>query len=154
MLFRVSFVAVVGVVSVLPQCIMASAVEHARELQAITYPTKRYDADWASLDADTFANAVALNYNQGRWDLENRSYREGLPYDELIATLTDVEMESLNNLVANEDSWDCWINHYDGYYWEDIELDPSLLNAFTTLGWKQWVWDWDTEAVSDTILLL
>jgi len=35
--------------------------------------------------------------------------------------------------------WDCYMNHYDGYYWED--LPASAASNYEILGYDQPSWD-------------
>ena len=38
--------------------------------------------------------------------------------------------------------WDCHVNHYSGYYWQDLVV-RSLDQYLTALGWDQSSWDND-----------
>ena len=40
----------------------------------------------------------------------------------------------------NEEMWDCHINHYYGYYWEDIEY-YGYDKYYVVLGWNADSWD-------------
>ena len=123
--------------------------ENGRRLQ-ITYPEKRYSADWSTLEADILEDALTLNYDQEKWDLEYRPFREQLRYSALLERLDENETIALTNLVPNEESWDCWINHYDGYSWAEIQADRTLSQQFAALGWVQTSWESSNYLVSDT----
>ena len=40
----------------------------------------------------------------------------------------------------DEEGWDCWMNHYFDYFWEEL-LDDDLQEYFVILGWTQEMWD-------------
>ncbi|KAL3919363.1 MAG: hypothetical protein SGILL_003790, partial [Bacillariaceae sp.] len=106
------------------------------------YPEKRFGANWENLDEDTRADARTLYYGWKKWDLVERSARESyLSYEEAILDMTKDQKKALDNLVANAESWDCYINHYDSYGWTDIESDETLLSAFVALGYTESWWD-------------
>lgn len=50
----------------------------------------------------------------------------------------DVIMHVLN--ITEDETWDCHINHYRDYFWEELEL-YNLSHYFEALGWNQARWE-------------
>ena len=51
-------------------------------------------------------------------------------------------MAGAQGLGIDEEMWDCHINHYSGYWWEDI-VWMGLDQYFTILGWDAGNWHYD-----------
>ena len=64
----------------------------------------------------------------GTSDLENWRF----------ADLVDNEQAAAGGLGINEAMWDCHINHYKGYWWQELE---QLQQYFVLLGWDMSMWD-------------
>ena len=50
------------------------------------------------------------------------------------------EREAVNELGIDEESWDCWVNHYVGLYWSTIE-ERGLEKYYIALGWSLESWE-------------
>jgi hypothetical protein len=46
----------------------------------------------------------------------------------------------------NEDRWDCCINHYTNYDWDELDMDdyPEVQLSYKVLGWNNRSWDTGT----------
>lgn len=62
---------------------------------------------------------------------------------------------ALQNVAVDSKTWDCWINHYIGNDWDELENKHNVSWAFEELGWNSSTWkssnpeDWpDTEEMS------
>jgi hypothetical protein len=53
-------------------------------------------------------------------------------------TPIDVIMNVLN--TTDEDSWDCYINHYEDYFWAELET-ANVSKYYQALGWDQTMWE-------------
>lgn len=42
--------------------------------------------------------------------------------------------------ISNAQTWDCWINHYSAFWWQDLE-DLGVSQYYTILGWDSNSWD-------------
>ena len=74
----------------------------------------------------------------GTNDIESWSYHD----------LYAGEISGLDSLGISDAQWDCWINHYMGYWWEDI-VSEGLEEYFTELGWDSSLWDEGLEPPSE-----
>ena len=54
----------------------------------------------------------------------------------------DNEIAGVQGLGIDDEMWDCHINHYFGYWWEDIEY-YAYTPYFNALGWNVDSWDND-----------
>eukprot|EP00978_Attheya_sp_CCMP212_P024994 scaffold79552_cov46-Attheya_sp.AAC.1 len=61
----------------------------------------------------------------------------------------DEEDRALAEIVGfTGDSWDCQINHYNGYNWTDIK-NANLTEYFETIGYDEDMWEEDEDAAID-----
>lgn len=77
-----------------------------------------------------------LGYATYTWNYPGTASIEEWSYHDLY----EEELEGVHGLGIDADMWDCHINHYIGYWWEDIEhfgYDQYL----TVLGWDVSSWD-------------
>ena len=107
----------------------------------LVFPENRYGEEWDLLDNVTMDAALDLNYYNDTWNLVSRASMEELSYESVVPLLKGTQQASLDHLVENEESWDCYMNHYDDYDWAEIADEPNLLGAFTALGWTETMWD-------------
>jgi len=61
--------------------------------------------------------------------------------------LSSNERDGASLLGHTQDSWDCFINHYEGYSWDDL-AEKGVQTHFIELGWTQAHW----EHTADTIV--
>lgn len=62
--------------------------------------------------------------------------------------LTTEEKTHVSTLDLNEDKWDCFVNHYNGFYWSNLE-DMDVAVYWKVLGWSESSWD-DETSLPDT----
>jgi len=109
--------------------------------ELLRYPNNRYDNDWSSLDPALKAHAESLFYTQPTWDLESRANIETMAY-ETVVDLMGGDSTAIDAIAYNEETWDCYINHYDGYDWFEIEAMPDVAGALRNVfGWTQAAWE-------------
>ena len=72
--------------------------------------------------------------NPGTADVEAWSYHD----------LYEKETVGVLELGMDDEMWDCHVNHYYGYWWEDIEYYGYDL-YFAALGWDVDSWDNDAQ---------
>eukprot|EP00957_Ditylum_brightwellii_P102163 7788211-Ditylum_brightwellii.AAC.1 len=57
---------------------------------------------------------------------------------------TDLTFEMRSILTPtfgfDEEKWDCWMNHYTGYDWEQLK-SSDLTQPFEALGWTEQSWN-------------
>lgn len=41
---------------------------------------------------------------------------------------------------VTEEQWDCYINHYSDYDWDEL-INATVVEYFITLGWNQESWE-------------
>ena len=102
-------------------------------------PEKRY-IEWAMLsDTDKGYAKDNLSYDKTSWNVPGTNSVEGWSFHDLY----DDEVEGALHLGLDSDTWDCHINHYYGYWWEDLEKDGHDRH-FSVLGWNEDMWDNET----------
>ena len=87
------------------------------------------------LDGDTRITAKVIAYTRSSWDNLEILDLESLRF----ADLTDEEKSTVNSLGMNANVWDCFVNHYNGYYWD--ELPGGVRSHFNVLGYGRSSWD-------------
>lgn len=103
-------------------------------------PELRY-IEWKELGLHETEIAEALGYNRYSWnnlellDLEEKAF-EDLSASEKAGALA---------LGFDQNTWDCFMSHYYGYYWSELE-DANVDQYFIALGWTKHSWDNDGKA--------
>lgn len=87
-----------------------------------------------------------MGYFRSSWDNLEIYDLETLAYSDL----TSQEKQYLMSLGMDGDKWDCYMNHYNGYYWDDLPK-ASISEHLTTLGYTQTTWDEDEGADTDNM---
>ncbi|EJK76256.1 hypothetical protein THAOC_01990, partial [Thalassiosira oceanica] len=75
------------------------------------------------------------------WDSVGQNEVESYIYDDLY----EREQAGLEALQISKKSWDCWVNHYSGLYWEDL-VALGLDRPYSILGWDERSWSGDADA--------
>lgn len=128
--------------------------------QIPAYPLDRFQ-EWRNLkEEEQEIVADILDYDKKSWNLPGKSELELLDFftinqtsfdDGTVAvgkkanleTPIDVIMNVLN--ITEEDIWDCHINHYRFWDWDEL-VNDSLATYYETLGWTNESFsneDWD-----------
>lgn len=114
------------------------------------YPLDRFQV-WRKLSGDEqkILNAV-LGYDKKRWNLPGLNKLERFTFSAIqnmsnfgeffavekvtgMDTQIDVIMNVMN--VTDRDVWDCHINHYEDFFWDEL-VNASIATHFETLGWN------------------
>jgi len=90
-------------------------------------------------DLSEFAQSVAtqLDYTASTWNAPTTARVEEFAFDNLDRFQRDAR-DLVRDLGFNRDQWDCYINHYAGFEWDNLERDPR--RALQTLGWTERIW--------------
>ena len=106
------------------------------------YPYIRY-TQWYMLDSDIKTIASTIGYDRTSWDNLQLSELEDVRYIDLTATEQDAITTSLG---LSSDMWDCYMNHYTGYYWDDLQT-IGVDVYYEILGYNAMSWDYESEYV-------
>ncbi|CAB9522379.1 expressed unknown protein [Seminavis robusta] len=124
------------------------------------YPLSRFQ-DWASLgDATQMAASDILDYDEKSWNRPGENKIEELSFETITLeaglgedvekqfdeTAVGVIMNDLN--FTEEQVWDCWVNHYQDYFWEELE-EVAVATYFEDLGWNRHSFEDDDPPESD-----
>jgi hypothetical protein len=120
------------------------------EEEELFFPDFRY-LTWEELDMESETNALILDYNETTWNLPGTNDIELKSYFSINLTFPEEHITAVDDLGFNEETWDCWINHYMDYDWDELEF-YNISESSELLGWDQSSWesgnpeDWpDTE---------
>ena len=105
------------------------------------YPDFRFTA-WEDLSTTIRDHAHAAGYQGKTWNEPGLQEIEKLDWESLEEAVR-AEMEGMGFTAPQ---WDCYMNHYRNYEWEDLEDDAANLHLqepFKTLGWTHQSWDED-----------
>jgi len=81
-------------------------------------------------------------------NLFNISLLKELEYVYLFDGLNSTQQQAVNDLEMDSNQWDCFMNHYENYYW-DIMPDHAR-DALIALGWVQCSWDKEPNCLVST----
>ena len=101
----------------------------------IPYPFYRFKL-WGDLSPGTQRRAEALGYEETTWNLPGTAVVEGLPWDSLDPT-QQVQAVSFG---FNEPVWDCYINHYRGFTWDQL-VQMEVGGYYAVLGYTPSSWE-------------
>ena len=82
-------------------------------------------------------NNTTISFAQ-TWNSPLNNELEDFIFDELY----DNAQSGAISLGFGDEKWDCHVNHYFGWWWEEME-DIGLDQHLTTLGWDETTWDND-----------
>jgi hypothetical protein len=99
------------------------------------YPHIRFTS-WSRLPSEKRAIAGNLGYDRSSWDNLETSDLEFFRY----ADLTAEEGLGIMSLGMDANMWDCFMNHYIGYYWADLQV-LGVSSYLETLGHSKSSWD-------------
>jgi len=98
---------------------------------------------WNELDPETQKIAMNLDYTNTTWNKYGANPIEESSWEDLTTEQTG----NASLLGYDMKSWDCWINHYEGYRWIDMgQPFIQVLQWFTSLGWDIQSWTGKKEA--------
>lgn len=104
------------------------------------FPAFRYKP-WNELSLSMQNTAIGMmNYTEDLWNDLGTHVAEKNTFLNLDSTMREGAME----LGFYTHNWDCFINHYQSYYWSSFHAD--LLVAITTLGWTEDSWTNDMQS--------
>jgi len=109
----------------------------------VDYPTFRF-REYSELSLEQKNAAASLEYNERTWnqpgtaDVEYMSWRSNV-------TNQFPEFRNATKILGfdgNEsvDVWDCWINHYNDYAWDEL-VQNDIVSFYIILGWTAESWD-------------
>jgi len=127
----------------------------------ISMPRFRFQM-WDDLDSDLEENAELMGYDEDSWEMLRSNEIEKLTYfafedmkditdnKDIKDFVKDVDQrvdngtEVLADMGFDEDSYDCWMNHFGWYSWDELET-YDLSEPYEELGWDEDSWTSDNE---------
>ena len=94
------------------------------------------------LDSDIKTIAGTIGYDRTSWDNLQLSTLEEVRYIDLTVD----EQVAVASLGLSSDMWDCYMNHYTGYYWADLQTQGVDV-YYEILGYNSVSWDYESEYV-------
>lgn len=99
-------------------------------------PEFRY-TPFESLDQTSQNIALAkLGYTPQTWNVHRLASIERRGWD----ALTSDQLDGADQLGFTENTWDCFVNHYESYDWETI-VDKGVHMHYEELGWNENNWN-------------
>ena len=92
-------------------------LEISCECSSASYPTIRF-VPWDK--NEDLSAAETLGYNSTSWDNPGMNPIERLTYELVVVDCSLAN--ALAELGIDQQSWDCYINHYRGYTWPDLKI--------------------------------
>lgn len=95
---------------------------------------------WADLTDDVKWIAETLRYTEETWNLPGSASIEALSFDAIEISGIAGGGVAINAMGLNEEQWDCNINHYTYYDWEELEVEGVQV-FYLALGWSEASWN-------------
>lgn len=106
----------------------------------VVYPDMRYQL-WNQLTAEEQTLATTAGWTETSWKNVGTADLE----DSAFSSLTMEQQVALTSLGFYEDQYDCYMNHYEDYFWAELQL-YELVDYYETLGWTQESWEGNATA--------
>jgi hypothetical protein len=94
---------------------------------------------WGDLTDDIISNAETLAYTEETWNLPGTASIELRSYDAIELAGIAAWVVAINAMGLDEDQWNCHINHYTYFDWEDLEAEGVQV-FYVALGWTETSW--------------
>ena len=123
--------------SLRPSVQPSSTLKMRGSFETIPYPRGRY-VDYATItDMEYVMDLNELGYTLETWNLPGSYHQlEGLSYGKLSTGQRNV----VDDLGWSDTTWDCYINHYKDYTWEQLQ-DAGVVLYYETLGYDEMKWN-------------
>jgi hypothetical protein len=95
------------------------------------YPYFRYRV-WEDLEETQRSQAVTVGWTEETW---NSPFASDLAYNS-FGDLGDDARTALLAMGFSEETYDCYVDHYYGYTWEELQ-EYDMAQYFEELGWTQ-----------------
>lgn len=79
------------------------------------------------------------------WNNPGTAEIEELSLETIVTENPEAAIVIAEDIGMDEEQWDCWMNHYFDYDWNDLVVE-DLAGYFEILGWTQDMWDNDSGA--------
>jgi hypothetical protein len=130
----------------LPLAVQPRRVGQSRLLQQVPpgfyddypYPDFRF-TPWSDIDENTLTHAITLMYDEESWNLPMSNDIEFYSIFTINATLPEEQLMAIFDMGMTEDVWDCWVNHYVDFSWEDF-IFYNFTDPWVALGWDETSW--------------
>jgi hypothetical protein len=106
------------------------------------YPYFRYRV-WVNLSPTERDFAIAVGWTEETWNSPFQSDIESIAF----ADLGDGERAALLAMGFSEESYDCYVDHYYGYTWEEL-VQFEIAPYFEEFGWTESLYDADSQPVA------
>ena len=103
-----------------------AAINFEREFD--DFPGFRF-TEWSSLSPDMQTLAMNGGYTSETWNSLGSGGLEGNSWDELSGPA----QQAFRQMGFREETWDCYVNHYNGYSWNEL-VQEDLADAAKILG--------------------
>jgi hypothetical protein len=94
---------------------------------------------WDDLDASFQSEALKLGYERDTWNLPGSAPIEALSFETILLAQPD-KIEVIRNMGYNEPTWDCYINHYGDFTWEEL-AEADVQKYLVMIGWTEDSWE-------------
>lgn len=103
---------------------------------------------WADIEPVTVLPLASfLSYTERSWNRPGTNAIETRAYDSLAAE-SEATISAVRGIGFDEDTWDCWVNHYEDYSWEEL-VENGIDVYYMALGWTQTMWEESGSAETD-----
>eukprot|EP00580_Thalassiosira_gravida_P021066 CAMPEP_0201681288 /NCGR_PEP_ID=MMETSP0494-20130426/51036_1 /ASSEMBLY_ACC=CAM_ASM_000839 /TAXON_ID=420259 /ORGANISM="Thalassiosira gravida, Strain GMp14c1" /LENGTH=403 /DNA_ID=CAMNT_0048165029 /DNA_START=494 /DNA_END=1705 /DNA_ORIENTATION=+ len=125
--------------------VLASVASSSVSANTFPFPTPTFRYEPFSSLSTTSQNIAEekLGYVEVTWNNHGLAPIEHTGW----VGLSSNERDGASLLGHTQDTWDCFINHYEGYSWDDL-AEKGVQTHFIELGWTQAHW----EHTADTIV--
>ncbi|GAX28890.1 hypothetical protein FisN_20Lh196 [Fistulifera solaris] len=119
--------------------------------RGIEYPSYRF-RPYSTLDEDVVPIAQSLGYDEKSWNALGSNPWEFYSFETIKSDGSRMVVDAIQALGFNETVWDCYINHYRDFSWQEL-ADEGVVVFAVILGWNEEMWDGMTSSPETEFML-
>lgn len=119
--------------------------------RGIEYPSYRF-RPYGTLEEDIIPFVLSLGYDERSWNSLGVNPWEVYSYKSIQSDASSLIIDSIQRIGFTEDVWDCYINHYRDFTWQEL-ADEGVIVFAAILGWNEEMWDGFTSSPETELML-
>ncbi len=104
------------------------------------------------MDEDVVPIAESLGYDEQSWNALGSNPWEFYSFETIESDGSRKVVDAIQDLGFNETVWDCYINHYRDFSWQELANEGVVVFA-VILGWNEEMWDGMTSSPETEFML-
>lgn len=116
----------------------------------INVPMLRFKG-WNELSDNAKQAAVSLGYHEETWNIIGSNVPlETISYQLILEMAEKTNRDALLTLgFTKPQQWDCYIQHYSDYTWDELDSKVNVQHHYVVLGWDRLMWNSNNRVIPE-----